>query len=840
MKNLKKVLVLLLVASMCAGTMNLPVFADSTNSEVVDNGNGTQTEITTTVTEETDENGKTTITVIIDKDTKDTDEEDGVKVEGDETITTTTVIDADGTTSEKTVTEGYEKKEWTEEDNGNAPDQPKVTVELVPGETSTGTSEPVVEIIEGNKNTPEGQTTTTVTDRTVKVTTSKIDMDVNEIESGLVGEQETPMKGVAPVYDVINGVKEDKGGMFDYQFNSGLTSKYSDPKKWDMPDGADLRYVGTGEHSKYYVAVAYVEYEKDENGNALVDENGNYIIKELRRYDDKTSPALTINGEETKELITEISLKPVYDNYGGSRPFMFALMDKNGNAYYGYCCDLDTPASDGYYYTIGNLEDSNYYGSKEAEAHIRSIAMNGYWGTTGIPDENGEYAFGSLELLKQKLIAAIDSGEYPNTELTAPVLDRNNKYQPVVDENGEIVYTTKTMKEMIEGLTSGEALLATQAAIWTYANGSYDVLNGKDASIVLDPDGYKWNHDAMGNSKSAGGYKNGEAMDDFASAAVDFLYTWLINLKTDENSTTVINEKRFVEEASLIVGDKVEGHEDNLDNNENNDVYNADLNFKLAFVPGENDDLLVQITYTDLDGNPVEVVKRLAGENGEDQSYETILPEEDGSYILSGLKLSENKDFDFDLRLEGTQYLEKGVYIYKAYGGRENSQNFVGVAEGEKNVDVSASMTISFEVDEDNHIVAEREWYFESDPIVTPPEEPEETEPEETEPEETKPEETKPEETKPEETEPEETEPEETEPAETEPEETEPAETEAPEIEPEDDTILIEDDDIPLTDIPDEPVPQTGDSAMWYLCSVFAAIGLFVLHLSDKKKKFNA
>jgi len=27
---------------------------------------------------------------------------------------------------------------------------------------------------------------------------------------------------------------------------------------------------------------------------------------------------------------------------------------------------------------------------------------------------------------------------------------------------------------------------------------------------------------------------------------------------------------------------------------------------------------------------------------------------------------------------------------------------------------------------------------------------------------------------------------------------------------------------------------------MWYLCSVFAAIGLFVLHLSDKKKKFNA
>ena len=31
------------------------------------------------------------------------------------------------------------------------------------------------------------------------------------------------------------------------------------------------------------------------------------------------------------------------------------------------------------------------------------------------------------------------------------------------------------------------------------------------------------------------------------------------------------------------------------------------------------------------------------------QSYEDIKPEADGSYVLKGLKLSENKDFAFDL-----------------------------------------------------------------------------------------------------------------------------------------------------------------------------------------------
>jgi hypothetical protein len=172
---------------------------------------------------------------------------------------------------------------------------------------------------------------------------------------------------------------------------------------------------------------------------------------------------------------------------------------------------------------------------------------------------------------------------------------------------------------------------------------------------------------------------------------------------------------------SIIVHEKDDTHANNADDDQDNDVYNTDLNFKLAFIPGKQDDLLVQITYKDLDGNDVNIVRRLAGTNSEGQNYEDIKPETDGSYVLKGLKLSENEDFSFDLRLEGTQYLENGVYVYAPVGGRDVSQTFVGVAEGTRNVDVSVGVTINFDVDEDNHVVAETKWESEYDPGYTPP-----------------------------------------------------------------------------------------------------------------------
>ena len=333
--------------------------------------------------------------------------------------------------------------------------------------------------------------------------------------------------------------------------------------------------------------------------------------------------------------------------------------------------------------------------------------MNGYWGTSGTPNEDGSFNTGSLEKIKADMKAAIENGEMAEEYFDLPALGDDG--QPVVDETtGDPVMKKWSMTELIDHLTDGEALLATQAAIWSYANGSYDVMSGKDGSIVLDPDSYTPNHNPTGNSKG------GEAMTDYSSAVVDFMYKWLINLESKEESTVVVNEKNFVEDMSLVVDDKVEEHKNNLDDNVDNDVYNAALNFKLAFVPGDNDDLLVQVTYTDMDGVEQNVVRRLAGENAEGQSYEGIKPEEDGSYVIKGLQLSENEDFSFDLRLEGTQYLEQGVYVYAPVEGRDASQTFVGIAEGERNVDISMGVTVSFDVDENDRVVAKREWSSDS------------------------------------------------------------------------------------------------------------------------------
>ena len=480
---------------------------------------------------------------------------------------------------------------------------------------------------------------------------------------------------------------------------NNIDNWYDDDGNLLLTEEGDFRYVGTGEHSKFFNAYVFVEYEKDEAGNTVFDENGDPVIAAIKTSGGTT---VTIDGVPATELPDEVSLEPIFDNYSGSRPTTFMLMDKDGNRVYAYCCDLVTGAIGGKWYDVSNLEDSDYYGSEESEEHIRSIVMNGYWGTSDVPDADGNYGTGSLEKIKQSLKDAINNGDMENETVQMPKVGEDGK--PVVDEAGNPVMETKTMLELIDDMTEGEALLATQSAIWSYSNGSVNAMNGVDGPVVIDPDGYKWNHNPTSNSK------DGEGMDDYGSARVDFLYKWLINLQTEEDSTVVVNEKNFVEDMSLVVGDKVEDHENNLDKNVDNDVYDTALNFKLAFVPGNDDDLLVQVTYTDMDGKDQTVVRRLAGENAEGQSYEGITPEEDGSYVISGLKLSENEDFNFDLRLEGTQYLEQGVYVYAPVGGRDVSQTFVGIAEGERNVDVSMGVTVSFDVDENDRVVATRKW----------------------------------------------------------------------------------------------------------------------------------
>ena len=119
----------------------------------------------------------------------------------------------------------------------------------------------------------------------------------------------------------------------------------------------------------------------------------------------------------------------------GYQAHQFVLMDKPkdnqpSQPHYVYCADLMTTPIEGHRYDMENVFDADYYTSESA-AHIQAIAVNGYWGTAS--------GVGSLAAVKEMLKAAQKAGTF-----TAGI--------------------------SIDALTDGEALAATQAAIWYYGN----------------------------------------------------------------------------------------------------------------------------------------------------------------------------------------------------------------------------------------------------------------------------------------------------------------------------------------------------------------------------------
>ena len=123
----------------------------------------------------------------------------------------------------------------------------------------------------------------------------------------------------------------------------------------------------------------------------------------------------------------------------------FVLEDENGNKYYTYCADFQTGAESGWKYAMENVEDADYYDDVAAK-HIRAIAYEGYWGTSS--------GIGSLENLKK-----------------------------ILREKGEAVHGLSEPE--IAALTDGQALTATQAAVWKFGNCDPDNRVDDDAISVI-------------------------------------------------------------------------------------------------------------------------------------------------------------------------------------------------------------------------------------------------------------------------------------------------------------------------------------------------------------------
>jgi len=712
-KNFRSLLSFVLALIMIA---SLPAAAFADGTETIDNGDGTSTVVTTTTSTSTDEDGNTVVTVTIDKATDGT-LADGTVVDRDESRSDTTVSDEDGfVLGESYVEDGTETTtKIVEEDSGSEPGQPEVSVELKPGETTTGIAGETtvtgdVPSDENDKN--YNYTETTEVDRTVTAETSKLNVTVNKTDA-------SDMEGLQSELKFDRNDAEDQAEQRKIRDLYTDNGHFSDPSKITVenaPEGYEFQYVGSGDYSGHYVSHIRVIYERNEDGTPKVDENGEYIIKELQH---SNGTPLTKDGKPTTDI------NGPFDATTGTRPSQFLLMNEDGDAFYAYCIDVETGTAKGNpWYTMANLEDNDYYATEDAENHVRSIVTNGYWGTSNEPKEDGSYNTGSLAKIKEDMKKALAEGKI-DTEYEVTFVNREENKGRELKEGeyivGKYIYwqlteTITLTPEVIDSLTEGEALDATQSAIWSYANGSNATLDGEDGMIVGD---IYYASSKLGDSRNS--------QNDFAGAArTKALYTYLMNLETEEESTIVINEKNFVEDLSITVGDKVEGAEVNADSDQNNDLYNTELNFTLAFVPDpKSDDLLIYLTDTegnainDKDGNPI--VKRLAGENSDGRQADTILPDEEGVYTITGLQLAENSDFTFDLRLEGTQYLEQGVYIYTAQGGIDKSQTMVGMAEGNSYVDISLGVTVSFDVDENNKVVAERHWHSEGDPNYEPP-----------------------------------------------------------------------------------------------------------------------
>ena len=366
-----------------------------------------------------------------------------------------------------------------------------------------------------------------------------------------------------------------------------------------------------------------------------------------------------------------------------------------------YCVDSSTGVTEHMEYRKANLEDSDYYTAEEA-AHLRAIMTYGYtW------DDDDDMGYTNLANIKAMLKEAQENGDEATKEL---------------------------LKDMdIDNLTRQQAATATGMAIWQFGN-RFELEEGQYVEFV--------SRDSNAANK----------------ARIETLYKYLLTLTEEapEDETQIINEEKFIDELDMTVGGMVDGAEANADSDNSNDVYNVELKFSLVVQPDANgDDLIVKVI--DDEGNVVKTA-RIAGEQKEGESfgYAKSTTDENGKtyYILEDLQLAENSNTSFNLKLEGSQMLKEGVYIFESqhlsneenvdqyieyfkecgvledmiqkYGNgtleglkedirknytkdHYNAQNFIGKFAGTAEVDVSMQIELSFNVDE-SVVTTEHIW----------------------------------------------------------------------------------------------------------------------------------
>lgn len=340
--------------------------------------------------------------------------------------------------------------------------------------------------------------------------------------------------------------------------------------------------------------------------------------------------------KDGQDLATSLaSIYQVQCTQDSSDPNLYVLTDTDGTKYYVYCVDRGQALSDATTggsigYDLENLKDSGYFKSDDWKK-IEAIAVNGYWGVADKSEGSDKVNDGSLEAFKQML-----------------------------REDG-------WLEEDIAKINDGMALSVTQAALWKYGS-SHNNTTADNPFLNKTVKGTGW---ASGS----------ETLSDTEKRLLNDAYQTLLKkgeaaAKEDAKSTsTDLIDQEDITNVSVTINGKTEGKED---------TYDTDLSFTMKVEPDkDSDDLVVTV---DVGGKLY--TYRLAGKLQDGESE--VAKEDDTTYVLKGIEMPDGTHVSINLK--GTQSLGKSAYLLTAEGGYNKSQSFVGIFEGERDVNLNIDL----------------------------------------------------------------------------------------------------------------------------------------------------
>lgn len=432
-----------------------------------------------------------------------------------------------------------------------------------------------------------------------------------------------------------------------YHFYTELTPG----TKVEIPEGYDHMFIKSGTVSHFWPARLFTSPSSNSEKAVYSDPNTGISYYTNRKHSDFTKRSCTLDWiYPNANKVTKAEGADPFVAWYDSAQF-FLITDHNGNWGTTYCADNSTPTVHGWYYTMENVEDADYYTPENAKK-IRAVAERAYWAT-----ENGE---GSLAAFKQMLT---DSQQFTEDE--------------------------------VNRVTEGIAMVASQISVWNFSNhnhgrafvGAYKYEGSGRLDEKYDEDGNLISHQAS------------EEENDLIFKIVKYLTQTEFEDKGEHTtSNTIINTRNFLGKADITLkGEDIA-----------NNKYIADISFSLKVRPrGAQDNLLV--TITDADNNVI-AEGRVAGTVGEGEIDLSKTVDNNGAYHFTDVSVPTDLSQTLNFYIKGEQYLEHGVYLYTSeikddpYDNSSElipSQTLVGMASGPRSVSVKLSVDFKFEIEEE-------------------------------------------------------------------------------------------------------------------------------------------